>query len=151
MLYKYRIEIKEIADVIESGYEDLHCVFSSQDVSQLDIFIDATEELGLKCCKNVTRKCRSQLPKDGKSSCELCLAKEREKDHAKRGTIVITETEKQCSNCSKMCPLDHFNGVHNDTKTCQSCRDYFKKMDEKRDKEHVNELARKNEKKPERV
>lgn len=118
---------------------------------QLDIFIDATEELGLKCCKNVTRKCRSQLPKDGKSSCELCLAKEREKDHAKRGTIVITETEKQCSNCSKMCPLDHFNGLHNDTKTCQSCRDYFKKMDEKRDKEHVNELARKNEKKPERV
>lgn len=118
---------------------------------QIDLFIDATDELGLKCCKNVTRGCRAQLPKDGKLRCEPCLVKERELDHAKRGTIVITETEKQCSNCSKMCPLDHYNGVHGDTKTCQECRDYFKKMDEKRDKERVNELARKNEKKPERV
>ena len=118
---------------------------------QIDLFIDATEELGLKCCKNVTRGCRTQLPKDGKLRCEPCLVKERELDHAKRGTIVITETEKQCSNCSKMCPLNHFNGLHGDTKTCQECRDYFKKMDEKRDKERVNELARKNEKKPERV
>lgn len=118
---------------------------------QLDVFTDATEELGLKCCKNVSRGCRSQLQKDGKSACETCLAKYREKDHEKRGTIVITETEKQCSNCSKMCPLDHYNGLHGDTKTCKECRDYFKKMDEKRDKEHVNELSRKNEKKPERI
>jgi len=43
MLYKYRIEIKEIADVIESTYEDLHCVFSSQDISQIDIFVDTTK------------------------------------------------------------------------------------------------------------
>jgi len=118
---------------------------------QIDLFIDATEELGLKCCKNVTRGCRAQIPKDGKLRCEPCLVKERELDHAKRGTIVVTETEKQCSHCCKMCPLEHYKGVHGDTKTCQECRDYFKKMDEKRDKERVNELARKNEKKPERV
>lgn len=142
------------ASVVLCAHED--CKFKKSKENkycgkhQLDIFTDATEELGLKCCKNVTRGCRSQLPKDGKSSCEPCLEKCREIDHEKRGTIVITETEKQCSNCCKMCPLDHFNGVHGDTKTCQDCRDYFKKMDEKRDKEHVNELARKNEKKPER-
>lgn len=118
---------------------------------QLDIFIDATEELGLKCCKNVSRGCRAQLPKDGKSSCEPCLAKYREKDHEKRATIVITETEKTCSSCCKMYPLSHYNGVHNDTKRCQSCREDGKKNDAKRDKEHVNELSRKNEKKPERV
>jgi len=142
------------ASVVLCAHED--CKFKKSKENkycgkhQLDLFTDATEELGLKCCKNVYRGCRAQLPKDGKSSCEPCLAMYREKDHEKRGTIVITETEKQCSNCSKMCPLDHYNGVHGDTKTCQECREYFKKMDEKRDKEHVNELARKNEKKPER-
>ena len=117
---------------------------------QLDLFIDATNELGLKCCKNVTRGCRTQLPKDGKSACETCLAMYRQEDREKRGAIVITETEKTCSSCCKMYPLEHYNGVHGDTKTCQSCRAYFKIQDEKRDKEHVNELARKNEKKPER-
>ena len=85
---------------------------------QIDLFIDATEELGLKCCKNVTRGCRAQLPKDGKLRCEPCLAKERELDHEKRGTIVITETEKMCSKCCKMCPAEDFNGLHKDTKTC---------------------------------
>jgi DNA-directed RNA polymerase beta' subunit len=38
MMFKYRIEIKDVAEIIESTYEDLHCVFSSQDISQLDIF-----------------------------------------------------------------------------------------------------------------
>jgi len=118
---------------------------------QIDLFIDATEELGLKCCKNAPRGCRAQLAKDGKSACEPCLAMYREKDHEKRENIVITETEKMCSNCFKMCPAEDFNGLHKDTKTCKECRDYFKKMDEKRDKAHVNEVARKNEKKPERI
>jgi len=39
-LFKYRIEIKEISDKIESVYDDLYCVFSPQDIGQLDIFID---------------------------------------------------------------------------------------------------------------
>ena len=39
-LFKYRIELKEISDKIESVYDDLYCVFSPQDKAQLDIFID---------------------------------------------------------------------------------------------------------------
>jgi hypothetical protein len=117
---------------------------------QLCLFLDATEELGLKCCKNVTRGCRSQLLKDAKLSCEPCLVKEREKDHAKRSVLVKTETEKQCSVCCKLFPLEYYKGLHGETRTCQECRECYKKADEKRDKEHVNELARKNEKKPER-
>jgi hypothetical protein len=50
-----------------------------------------------------------------------------------------------------MCPLDHFIGVHNDTKRCTACREDGKKNDSKRDKEHVNKLARENSKKPERI
>jgi len=118
---------------------------------QLDLFTDETEELGLKCCKNVKRGCRSQLQKDGTSACSTCLAKYREEDHAIRSNLVKTETEKQCSNCCKMFPLEQYKGLHNDeTRMCQYCREYCKKQDEKRNKEHVNELARKNEKKPER-
>jgi hypothetical protein len=118
---------------------------------QLDVFKDETEELGLKCCKNVDRGCRSQLQKDGRSACETCLAKYRAEDHAARNNLVKTETEKQCSNCCKMFPLEHYKGLKkDDNKMCQDCRAYCKKQDEKRDKEHINELARKNEKKPER-
>jgi hypothetical protein len=117
---------------------------------QLNLFLDATEELNLKCCKNVTRGCRYQIQKDGKTSCEPCLVKERKKDHAKRSTIIKTETDKQCSVCSKMFPMNHYKGIHGETRTCQECRESFKKADKKRDKEHVNELSRKNEKKPER-
>ena len=43
LLFKYRIEIKEIVDVIEETYEDLNCVFSSQDISQIDVFVDTTK------------------------------------------------------------------------------------------------------------
>ena len=40
ILFKYRINISEIADRIENEWEDLHCVFSTQDIGQLDIFVD---------------------------------------------------------------------------------------------------------------
>lgn len=146
---------EEKANVVLCAHKD--CKFKKSEENkycgkhQLDIFINATEEIGLKCCKNVSRGCRAQLPKDGKSTCEPCLAVYREKDHEKRGTIIITETEKMCSACCKMCPLDHFIGVHNDTKRCTACREDGKKNDAKRNKEHVNELSRENGKKPERV
>jgi len=143
------------ASVVLCAHEDCKSKKSKENkycgYHQLDIFIDATEKLGLKCCKDVSRGCRAQLPKDRKSTCEPCLAKYREKDHEKRGTIIITETEKMCSSCCKMYPLDNFIGVHNDTKRCTACREDGKKNDAKRDKERVNELARENGKKPERV
>ena len=49
-----------------------------------------------------------------------------------------------------MYPLEAFNGSVGETKTCKLCRAANKKADEKRDKEHVNELSRKNSAKPER-
>lgn len=42
ILYKYRIKIKQIAEEIEKKYEDLHCVFSSDNIARLDIFVDLT-------------------------------------------------------------------------------------------------------------
>jgi hypothetical protein len=46
--------------------------------------------------------------------------------------------------------MESFQGLHGETKTCSECREANKRADEKRDAEHVKELARKNEKKPER-
>jgi len=43
MLFKYRITIDEIAKRIEDEWEDLHCVFSSQELSRLDVFVDVSK------------------------------------------------------------------------------------------------------------
>jgi len=118
---------------------------------QLYVFINETDEMGLKTCKNAIRGCRAQLRKDERSACDDCLEKEREKDHARRGVPVKeTVSEKQCSCCCKMYTKEMFQGMHGETQTCKSCRDANKRADDKRDKEHVNELARVNAEKPER-
>ena len=118
---------------------------------QLYVFINETEELGLKTCKNAVRGCRTQLSKEARSACDDCLEKEREKDHKRRGsTVKETISEKQCSCCCKMYTKEMFQGIHGETNTCKTCRDSNKRADEKRDKEHVNELARVNSLKPER-
>jgi DNA-directed RNA polymerase beta' subunit len=43
LMYKYRIEMLDIAKKIEEEYNDLHCVFSSINIGQLDIFVDMTK------------------------------------------------------------------------------------------------------------
>lgn len=118
---------------------------------QLCQFIDETTVLGLKPCYNANRGCRTQMPMDAKSSCDVCLGKERDKDHAKRVVEPVkTETEKQCTVCRKIHPLEAFNSSVGETKQCTACREANKRADEKREKEHVKELARKNAAKPER-
>ena len=118
---------------------------------QLCIFMDNTTQLGLKCCANVNRGCRAQLPLTGYTKCDSCLKQDREKDHIKRGSeIVKTETEKQCSVCCKLKPMESFQGKLGETKTCLLCRKTNQRADEKREKEHVRELANQNAKKPER-
>ena len=118
---------------------------------QLYQFIDETTALGLKPCYNAIRNCRTQMPMDGKSSCSVCLAKARDKDRKNRIVEPAkTETEKQCTGCHKMHPLEAFNGLVGETKQCTVCREVNKRADEKRDKEHVKELSRKNSAKPER-
>lgn len=42
-LYEYKLTMKEIADVIEEEYSDLHCVFSPGSEGQLDVFVDTSE------------------------------------------------------------------------------------------------------------
>jgi hypothetical protein len=119
---------------------------------QLNMFLDETAEQGLTPCKNAVRGCRAQLSESYKySACEPCLQLDRAKDNKRRGLpIKVTPSEKQCSVCCKMYRKEMFEGIHGETHTCKNCRDANKRADEKRDKEHVNELARKNCAKPER-
>jgi hypothetical protein len=118
---------------------------------QMYKFMDETAELGLKTCFNVIRGCRSQMAMDDKSSCKECLRKDREEDHKNRSVEPAkTETDKQCTSCRKMYPLDAFKGIREETKTCAVCRETNKRADEKRDMERVRELSRKNSAKPER-
>jgi hypothetical protein len=61
-------------------------------------------------------------------------------------------TTKQCSTCDKVYSIDCFVGLKNqETKTCINCREKNKIQDAKRDKQHRNAIARKNEAKPERI
>jgi hypothetical protein len=62
----------------------------------------------------------------------------------------FTET-KVCTVCNKTLPIQQFKGEKVPvTKTCLYCRENGKKSDKNRNKEHRNEIARKNDAKPER-
>ena len=126
---------------------------------QLCLFEDETKSLGKKTCYNVIRGCRNQLePAYEFSRCEECLEKDRKKDKDRRKKVVLENdlilhdrTTKFCTTCIKELPLDKFVGEKSgETKTCLDCRSNNKIHDTKRDKERRNELARKNEAKPER-
>jgi hypothetical protein len=67
--------------------------------------------------------------------------------------IIESQETRGCTTCCKYLLLSHFVGLRSSayTKTCQACRDDNKKQDAKRDKDHRNEIARKNDAKPERV
>ena len=117
------------------------------------LFVEETQSLGMKPCKNYVRGCRSQNDMSYRfSSCQDCLQKERERDHARRSIVIeVKEPDKKaCSACCKVFSMDSFEGLHGETKTCFECREANKRADEKRDAEHVKELARKNGMKPER-
>ena len=135
---------------------------------QICIFQDETKLLGKKTCFNYVRGCRNQLELDYKfSKCQVCLEKDRCKDKERRQKIVkemenitceitenlvSTDITKNCTTCFKNYSMDFFIGAKKQiTKTCKTCRDGNKKQDLKRHKEHRNELARKNDTKPERI
>lgn len=114
------------------------------------------EQNSVKKCTNHIRGCRVILEEDYKfKKCSECLRKDRERDYRRRhavNEIVPTrENHKACSACCQEYPLDHFQGLKSETKTCKACRENNQKQDAKRDKEHINELARTNCKKPERL
>jgi hypothetical protein len=150
-----RSRVKPKKEIIVCAKQD--CKFKKSEMNkycgkhQLCVFIDETTQLGLKCCGNAIRGCRSQLSLTAYNRCEHCLKQDREKDHEKRGVeIVKTETEKQCSVCCKLKPMESFQGKLGETKTCLLCRKTNQRADEKREKEHVRELANQNAKNPER-
>jgi len=126
---------------------------------QLCLFEDETKSLGKKTCYNIIRGCRSQLDVNCKfSKCEECLEKDRKKDKDRRkksvsenNEVVHDRTTKFCTTCIKEFPICQFVGEKSgETKTCLDCRTNNKIQDAKRDKERRNELARKNNDKPER-
>lgn len=119
---------------------------------QADLFVEETKELGLKHCANYIRGCRTQNELTyKKSKCEECLMKDREKDKSKRKTVVETEEgTKRCNTCFQVFPVEEFQGTRGLTLTCSVCRESNKRADAKRDKDHVQEIARKNAQKPER-
>ena len=122
---------------------------------QICLFEDECTNAGTRPCVRYLHGCRVQLSSEyPKRSCAECLEKERVRDRAARSTVVseVVDGVKQCSVCCKTCSADKFIGTNGqETKTCSLCRDEFNKQNEKRDKEHVRELDRKNSKKPERV
>jgi hypothetical protein len=118
-------------------------------------FLEDTLKIGKKACADNKRGCRVQLDMEyTKSKCEICLQKDRDSDNKRRHNIKedLKDGNKICSTCCKSYPEDHFIGdINNITKTCKKCREDNKKQDLKRDKHHVNEIARVNSKKPERL
>jgi hypothetical protein len=111
--------------------------------------------------KNCVLICRIQLDQSYTlTRCQKCLGVEREKDRARRGgmkqenELLKTETEKGCSTCLKVLPMEQFVGVkppHAETLNCKTCRENNIRHDLNRDKDHRNKIARKNDSKPERV
>ena len=45
-IYDNKLSLEQIAEIIENEYDDLFCVFSPPEISQLDIFVD-TEQINL--------------------------------------------------------------------------------------------------------
>ncbi len=124
-------------------------------IHQLCLFEDECKAENVRPCYQYKKGCRAKLDETYTfSSCQDCLQKAREKDHARRSGVVqtVVNNTKQCSTCCKTKPLSEFvnNNNSNELKTCIACREDNKKQDYKRDREHVNALSRANSQKPER-
>jgi hypothetical protein len=127
---------------------------------QLQIFIDETESLGKRVCKNVIRGCTAQLdPNYEFVRCEPCRKLEKERDDARKARALENATKQEnpetrfCKNCEKTKPLDEFVGAKNKgyVKSCKDCRETWIRNDKNRDKEHRNALAREASKTPENI
>ena len=137
------------------------CVFKRSEENkycqkhQICIFVDETVAMDKKVCKNYVRGCRSQLDLDYQYiRCQSCLEKEREQERNRRANTKNnknTDTHQTCSTCCQEFENCLFVGVNGgNTKTCKNCRERNHIQDQKRDKEHRNELDRIASKKPER-
>lgn len=125
---------------------------------QICIFLDDTASANKKVCCNYIRGCKNQLEMEYKySRCTKCLEKDRARDKERRDNAKLLYETKQdgthqvCTACCKELPKELFIGAKQQiTKTCQGCREDNKIQDKRRDKEHRNAIARKNDQKTER-
>jgi len=138
------------------------CVFKRSEENkycqkhQICIFVDDTLSIGKKVCKNYVRGCRVQLELDYHyTRCQNCLEKEREQERSRREKAKNskkTDTHQTCTTCCQMLENSLFIGVNGgNTKTCNNCRVSNRIQDQKRDKQHRNELDRVASKKPKRL
>ena len=138
------------------------CVFKRSEENkycqkhQICIFVDDTVSMGKKVCKNYVRGCRVQLELDYHyTRCQNCLEKEREQERSRREKAKNskkTDTHQTCTTCCQVLENSLFIGVNGgNTKTCNNCRVSNRIQDQKRDKQHRNELDRVASKKPERL
>lgn len=122
---------------------------------QLCIFENETRSANKKLCANYVRGCKTQLDLEySYSRCPDCLQKDRVNDKQRRTSPVecTDDLTKKCTTCCKILPRDDFVGMNTPiTKTCKYCREQNKIQDEQRNVEHRNELARINDRKPERL
>ena len=123
---------------------------------QICIFVDDTVAMGKKICKQYVRGCRNQLDLDYQyTRCQSCLEKEREQERNRREKAKNskkTDTHQTCTTCCQELENSLFIGVNGEnTKTCNNCRVSNRIQDQKRDKEHRNELDRVASKNPERL
>ena len=137
------------------------CVFKRSEENkycqkhQICVFVDDTVAMGKKVCKQYVRGCRNQLDLDYQyTRCQSCLEKEREQERSRREKAKNnnkTDTHQTCTTCCQELENSLFVGVNGgNTKTCKNCRERNHIQDQKRDKEHRNELDRIASKKPER-
>lgn len=138
------------------------CVFKRSEENkycqkhQICIFVDDTVSMGKKVCKNYVRGCRVQLELDYHyTRCQNCLEKEREQERSRREKAKNnkkTDTHQTCTTCCQELENSLFIGVNGEnTKTCNNCRMSNRIQDQKRDKQHRNELDRIASKKQERL
>jgi hypothetical protein len=120
---------------------------------QLCLFVNETESLGMRVCKNYVRGCKTQLGSDYTfQKCGDCLEKERLGDKKRRDNAVAQNNARPadadsiiCSTCCKTYPKESFIGKKNTlVKSCRPCREQNHKQDIKRDKIHRNEVVLKN-------
>ena len=124
-------------------------------IHQLHLLVDEVTSRNKRLCVNYIRGCRTEMDLNDKyKKCHECRTAESAKERARRQAVKdLPPEELTCTTCRKKYDdasvFEHV-GLGTTTKTCAACREQFRIQNERRDKEHVRELARKNEAKESR-
>ena len=124
-------------------------------IHQLHLLVDEVTSRNKRLCVNYIRGCRTEMDLNDKyKKCHECRTAESAKERARRQAVKdLPPEELTCTTCrTKYDDASVFEhvGLGTTTKTCAACREQCRIQNERRDKEHVRELARKNEAKESR-